>query len=132
MQLNNLAEALQERIKDHAFVRMRSLFLRQVVSGATPKTLVEAAAAIAALPDRPGDPPDVAIEAMRDQKLISLLNALKATTIHTVRNRVVHKQAYRPTRDEAIEGLAESRAILFGLTGSLKIYDDVNWYASKH
>ncbi len=127
-QLNVVSEAIQERIKEYTFVRMRALFLRHIVSGAAPKDLSEAATAIAAFPDRPGDPKDAAIEGLSDAKLVQLLKALKATTIHTVRNRVVHKQAYRPTRDEVTGALNESRSILLPLTSHLQLYDDINWY----
>jgi hypothetical protein len=127
-QLNVVSEELQDRIKEHAFVKMRALFLRHIVSGATPKNLSDAAAAIAAFPDRPGDPKDADIEGLNDPKLVQLLKALKATTIHTARNRVVHKQAYRPTRDEVTAALSESRSILLPLTSHLRLYDDINWY----
>src|SRR2546430_2289653 len=50
---NRLAEQLSEKVKEHAFGGMRALFLRQLISGARPQTLVEAEAAIAALDDRP-------------------------------------------------------------------------------
>lgn len=126
--LNVVAEALQERLKEHTFVRMRALFLHHIVSPTVIKGLSDASAAIAAFPNRPGDPKDAAIEGLTDVRLVQLLKALKATTIHTVRNRVVHKQAYRPTRDEATAALNESRSILLPLTSHLELYDDINWY----
>lgn len=86
---------------------------------------------VAALPDRPGDPKDAAIESLGDAKLVPLLKALKATAIHTLRNRVVHKQAYRPTREEVEGALEETRSILFPLTSHLQLHDEINWYMRK-
>jgi hypothetical protein len=128
-ELNRLSEALQARIKDHTFAAMRALFLQHMVARLALSNLGEAATAIAAIPDRPGDPKDSAIESLSDTALVSLLKALKATNIHTLRNRVVHKQAYRPSHQEVEEALEESRSILFPLTGHLQLHDDINWYA---
>jgi hypothetical protein len=126
--LNLLSEALHEKVKEHTFAPMRALFLQHVVARPVSRNLAEASALVAALPDRPGDPRDAAIESVSDAKLIPLLKSLKATTIHTLRNRVVHKQAYRPTREEVEAAIDEARSILFPLTSHLQIHDEINWY----
>lgn len=126
--LNQLHEELYERIKKHTFTHMRALFLQHIVTGRSPKNLVEAAAMIAGLPDRPSDPKDTAIEGLEDAKLVPLLKALKATSIHTLRNLVVHKQAYRPTLEEVEAALEEIRSILFPLASHLELYDEIHWY----
>jgi len=129
--LNRLSEELQERIKEHTFTCMRALFLQHVVTGCSPKNLAEAAAVVAAFPERPGDPKDAAIEGLGDAKLVPLLRALKATTINRLRNRVVHKHAYRPTREEVAAALDEARSILFPLTSHLDLHDEINWYMRR-
>jgi len=83
---------------------------------------------VAAFPDRPGDPKDASIDGVGDAKVVPLLKALKATAIHTLRNRVVHKQAYRPTRAEVEAALDEARSIVFPLTSHLQLHDEINWY----
>ena len=127
-ELNVVSEALQEKVKEHTFARMRALFLQHIVARPVPRNLAEAAALIAAFPDRPGDPKDASIDGVADAKLAPLLKALKATTIHTLRNRVVHKQAYRPTRAEVDAALEEARSILFRLTSHLQLHAEINWY----
>jgi hypothetical protein len=127
-EMNRLAEELQNKTKEHTFGRMRSLFLQHLVNGRSPNNLAESAAVIAALCERPGNPKDTAIENLGDAKLVPLLMALKATNIHTLRNRIVHKRAYRPTRQETEAALHETRNILFPLTDRLQLYDDINWY----
>lgn len=126
--LNRLSEELHDKIKEHTFSGMRALFLEHMVTGRSPKNLAEAAAVVAALPDRPREPKDAAIESLGDAKLVPLLKAVKATSIHTLRNRVVHKQAYRPTREEVEEAIKETRSVLFPLTRHLQLYDEINWY----
>lgn len=130
-ELNRLSEALYERIERYTFAPMRALFLQHIVTGHSPKNLAEASAVIAALPERPQDPEDAAIESLDDAKLVPLLKALKGTGIHRLRNRVVHKQAYRPTREEVEAALKETRSILFPLTSHLQLHDEINWYMRK-
>jgi hypothetical protein len=126
--LNQLSKELQKRIEKHAFAPMRRLFLSHIVTSRSPKTLAEASGLVSALPDHPEDPKDTAIESLGNAKLVSLLKALKGTNIHKLRNQIVHKSAYRPTRDEVDEALRETRSILFPLTSQLQLHDEINWY----
>jgi hypothetical protein len=128
--LNRLEEQFSEKVKRHTFPRMRALFLRQLIAGPCPANLVKAEAAIAGLQDRPRCPNDAELEALGDKQLLALLKAVKSTSIDTLRNRVVHKQAYRPTREEAEAVLEEARSLLFPLTRRLGLYDD-NWYMRR-
>ena len=87
---------------------------------------------VTALPDRPEDPEDAAIDSLGDVKLMRLLRTLKATSIHRLRNRIVHKEAYRPTRDEAESALKDTENILFSLQGHLQLHDDIEYYRAVH
>jgi len=129
--LNRLADQLYEKVKKHSFARMRALFLCQLIAGPRPANPAEAEVAIAGLKDRPSEPEDTELEALSDRHLVDLLKALKRTTINTLRNQVVHKQAYRPTREEAEAALEEARSLLFPLTSRLGLYDDINWYMRR-
>jgi hypothetical protein len=127
-QVNRLAKQLAEKVKDHTFGKMRALFLRQLVSDTSPKNLAEAKAAIAVLEDQPKDPADAELDSLPDKQLVALLKAMKQTTINRLRNQVVHKRAYRPTRHEAEAALEETRSVLLPLSQRLCLYDDINWY----
>lgn len=121
--VNDLQEAMTNRHKRrNDFFHSAGLLDLSVTS----RNCVEAA-----LPERPGDPKDAAIEGLGDPIVVRLLKALKATTIHTLRNRVVHKQVYRPTREEVQAALKESRSILLPLTRHLKLHDEINWYMNN-
>lgn len=126
--LNLLSKKLENKIKGYTFHPMRALFLWQITKQRLAATFEEAEEIIKAFPDYPKDPKDSEIEALSDAKLIPLLKALRDTTIHELRNRVVHKQAYRPTREEVEDILKETRCILFPLTYRLRLHDDPNWY----
>ena len=130
-ELNRISKVLQDKIKEHTFARMRALFLRYMVAPQSPTNLAESEVVVAGFPDQPGDPKDAAIESLDDTTLVPLLKALKDTNINTLRNNIVHKQAYRPTREEVEAALEETRSILFPLTSYLQLYDDVNSYISK-
>lgn len=128
--LNSLAEQLAKKVKKHTFAPMRALFLHQVVSASAPRTLDESEVAIAALDDRPKDPRDIEFDSLSDTELAGILKALKATKINKLRNQVVHKRAYRPTREDAESALEETRSIIFPLTQHLELYDDISWYVA--
>ncbi|MSO19043.1 MAG: hypothetical protein EXQ56_01035 [Acidobacteria bacterium] len=115
---------------DCTFVRMRALFLRQLLSGISPKSLLEAESAIAALGNRLREPTPEELEAHPDKQLVALLKSVKEIKINNLRNQVVHKHAYRPTRYEAEAALEESRSVLFPLGHRLHLHDEINWYVS--
>lgn len=130
--LNSLSKALHDKIKKHTFAPMRALFLSHIVAGHSPKTLAEASSVVSALPNSPNDPSDATIERHNDVKLVSLLKALKRTDINTLRNQIIHKRAYRPTREQVDAALEETRSILFPLTSRLELYDEINWYMKSN
>jgi hypothetical protein len=58
-----------------------------------------------------------------------LLSKLWAASISALRNHVVHKVAYRPSRAEVERALAETRSTLFPLANEARINgEDPNWY----
>ena len=126
--LNLLSKKLENKIKRYTFHPMRALFLWQITKQRSAATFDEAEEIIKAFPGDSKSPEDSEIEALSDAKLIPLLKALRDTTIHELRNNVVHKQAYRPTREEVKDSLKETRSILFPLTNRLRLHDDPNLY----
>ncbi len=128
-ELNRLEKELEKNIERLTFFPMRAQFLRHIVSGRRPKNLAESAAMIAELPGRAND---VDLEYLPDTQLNRILMALKDTGIANLRNRIVHKRAYRPTGDEARSALKETMEILFSLQGLLQLDDDLNRYMTTH
>lgn len=129
--LKGVAVQLTEKVKKHTFVPMRALFLRQVISGGEPANLSEAEATIARLKKRPSDPKDAELQALGDKQLVEWLMSIKRTSINRLRNEVVHKVAFRPTREQAEDALEEARSVLFPLTSRLGLAEDINWYVGQ-
>ncbi len=130
-ELNQTAQELQDKLKKHGFENMRSLFLQEMIAQRSFSNLVEARAAIAELPERPNTPSNQEINTIPIPTLVPLIQKVKATSVNTLRNKVVHQRAYRPTVQEVDIALEETRAILFPLGRNLDLRDDINCYTSS-
>jgi hypothetical protein len=125
---NRLDEALYNEIKKCGFADMRALFLWRVVSGSPlPRNLTEAEAVLSAFP-KPQIPSDAAIKAMTDTNLIPFVEAIKKSKINEMRNLVVHKRAYRPSREEVDLAYKGTTDTLFPLTIRLDLNDEIDHY----
>ena len=129
--LNRVLTRLYERTKRLTFEPMRRLVLRLLVDNEAPGSLAQSEAIIANFPKKPPIVPEQDLRSVGDMPLRELLLRLHATEINKLRNQVIHKQAYRPTLQEAKRVHEEATEILHGLTGHLcMLGDDINWYIS--
>lgn len=129
--MNRLEQRLYEKLERYTFEPMRRLVLRAAVDGLAPKTLDEAEATVDRIPEKTGKVPIVArpeIEAVARERLRSLLLGLSEATVNKLRNQVVHKRAYRPTRDETWQEYENASRVLFGLTNELRLEGDAEFY----
>jgi hypothetical protein len=125
---NRLEEQLYNEIKKYGFADMRALFLQHVVTGSPlPRNLTEAETVLSAFP-KPRLPRNAEIRAITDKNLIPYLEAVKNTKIHETRNLVVHKYAYRPSREEVDLAYKETTDTLLPMTTRLDLNDDLNYY----
>ncbi len=127
--LNQLNGRLDEKTKKFAFARLRVEFVHHTVKSTSPNTLNEAGEAIELL-GKAKMPKDKEISRIHPGKFGSHLLAVKNTKVNALRNRVVHRFGYRPTREKAEKILQEARSILFPLTFILDLHDDINWYTA--
>jgi hypothetical protein len=133
-ELEDLMKLLYERVRQLPFGAMREVFLRLVVDKVAPVSIADAKAKIASLPGNSRSAwsvPQKDIHAVPDEGLKGLLLRLQDVTANELRNDVVHKDAKRPTRNEAVRAHDEAREILHGLTVRLGLGYDVNWYMAK-
>ena len=128
--MNHLSKELGNRVMECAFSCMRNIFLDRVTQKTYPANLCEAAEIISTLDGRKF-PRNRKLEAIGDAKLAKLLIDLKETKINKLRNAVVHKIGYRPTRVEAENAIREARSVLFPLTAHLDLHEDVMWYYGR-
>ena len=126
-EINKVLKILNEKIERYSYCQMRSVFLNLLISNLEPKNLEKSKEIIDEL--NPCDPSSSEIESIKENKRIyKLIIKLKNSSVNKLRNSVVHKRAYRPSKNEIEESLKEARYILFGLNRHLKLYDDPNWY----
>jgi hypothetical protein len=133
--LNRLRKLLYERVAKLTFVPLRNLFMSMVLSGARPASLSESENRIKNFATSPLEPTEDSIwksAASSDARLARLLSGLLSCKTPKLRNDVVHKLAYRPSSQEVKDCLGETRELLFGLAGRLRVYDDhIQTYRSR-
>ncbi|MCY4002147.1 MAG: hypothetical protein OXF33_00335 [Rhodospirillales bacterium] len=125
--VNDLFLSLSEATKELTFWRMRDIFLRLAISPNSPADLAGSEAAINVLQNHKC-PKDAELENWPDKQISLLLMKVKRTQINVLRNKVVHKDGYRPKKEEAEAAVREARSILFPLTYRLDLHDDINSY----
>jgi hypothetical protein len=101
-QFNRLAALLGDTIEKFTFDPLRNVLVNTVVERVHPDTLDESETAIARIKDEKfGQRPAAArVEAFPDAPVRDVLLRLRNLRINELRNRVVHKEAYRPRRAE--------------------------------
>ena len=128
--LNQLSARLEKKTKRFAFVDLKTICLQHIVDSISPTTLDDACNVIESI-CKPKMPSDENISSLHPGKLKKHLLAIKKTKVNVVRNSVVHKSGYRPTREKAKLVLEEARSLLFPLTSILDLHDDINWYTMR-
>jgi hypothetical protein len=130
-ELNELSERLYKKVKKLTFDPMRKVFLRLVLDGKDPQNAADARTFIDAIPGEAKPVPAVPrpdIEAVANDRLRPLLLGMLDANINSLRNKVVHKDAYRPTRDESWSAYEDACRVLFGLTAALRIRGSAEFY----
>jgi hypothetical protein len=130
--LNEVLNLLSTQTERYTFAPMRSIVLHLLLDGVKPASLTEAKTVIGQLDVLGKKAISVEeVEALRDPVLRELLRRMRAANVDRLRNRVVHKEAYRPTHDEASQCLESARSTLLPLGEHLGLVtDEPNWYRS--
>ena len=115
-ELEYVSNLLFDTTKKYAYSQMRNLFIALAMKP-RPTSSAEAEELIRKIPELVKDHSDDLLRAIGDAELGGLLLRLKALTIGSLRNRVIHKRAYRPK----VEELDESLDVATRLTGDLWI-----------
>ncbi len=130
--LDQVAQLLWNVTEKWPFARLRAVFLRRVVDQIPPPANLTKTLSVIEGLSKPQkqEIPESDIDKLGDPELVLILKKLNASTIHKKRNNVIHKDAYRPSKDEAEAALAETKSILMPLTFILDIQENINWYQS--
>jgi hypothetical protein len=120
--LNRLLRLLRAKIENHGFNKLRAIVALRVAEAHPPKNVTEAEAAIKGLgADAFGPLSRIDLKSLPDKVTGDLLSSLMATNIGSLRNGVVHKQAYRPTSTRRGEPWTKARNILLPLGSRLDL-----------
>jgi hypothetical protein len=109
-ELNETGELLFETTKTWNYRKMRNFFIRLALA-ARPSSFAESRVIIGQALALSSDPDDAALD-QAPINIATLLHQLKDYPVDTLRNRVLHKRAYRPTEQEATAVIAPANKLL--------------------
>jgi hypothetical protein len=128
---NHTSDQLFEKTKRYAFDDMRHLFLSIQVNQPELTSLMDSKAWIEELPECPQKRVRVSkkdIGSISNRRLKVLLEGFLTTDINELRNKVIHKTAYRPTGDETRAHVKEAEKLIYASTSRLKLGGTMEWY----
>ncbi|MCF8240134.1 MAG: hypothetical protein K9J16_02015 [Melioribacteraceae bacterium] len=126
--LNELKNLLYNKVKEWTYYPLYKTFLNCICQQIKPQTLIESESIINNLSiNSKTEPSDSIINNIKDEKLSKTLIQLKRTNISSLRNKVVHKEGYRPTLDEVEKSEREISEILYSLDSCFRVLTD-NFY----
>jgi phage FluMu protein Com len=122
--LKTLNSLLILKIKNFCFSDLRNIFLNILIQEFHSSSLESSKRLISKFSDSElkKDPPDLSIRNLNNQSLSHLLMKLKKSTIATLRNNIIHKNAYLPSEEEAKNVFKGTKEIIFGLERELNLY----------
>ncbi|WP_437276050.1 hypothetical protein WME90_33035 [Sorangium sp. So ce375] len=121
--LNDHAQLLIKKTQRHAFEDMRRLFLRVALDRHKLTSRAAAAGYIAGLPKKPGAVLRREVESIANLNRSKLLLRVVEAEIAQLRNKVVHKDALRPTRENTEQAITNAYETIFALGTHFKIGD---------
>ncbi len=116
-ELNAVAEELEHAIRKFTFLPLRNLLVHTAIKNIRPRTLAESVTAIAriAIDKLDSTPKQVLLETFPNEQISASLKQLLSLTISELRNKALHKRAYRPNRSETQRCLEEEVTFMFSL-----------------
>lgn len=130
--LNRLLESLQSSVESMAYGKLKNVFLACVIDNSKPKTLnlddskkkIDGLRKYAKKCSKDDD-----LRNISNSVLVDLLIKLRDCKIHQLRNKVVHKEAYRPHCEEVKKEIEEVRELLVKISSHLDVFkEDINYY----
>ncbi len=120
--LNSALTVLYEKTAKFPYEKMRNLFFHAALLP-RPTTVAQGRQLVDAITEKYPTPSNEVLAAAPG-RLGSLLLALKMSSAHELRNRVVHQRAYRPSREEAEQAVKAVGDVLVPLASTLDVEFD--------
>lgn len=128
-ELNRLISKIYEETKKYSYIKMQNIILNLLVEDIHPSNIENSLEIINNISNYASQPSRNKIEGIEDEELKTMLLELMDVNISSLRNKVVHKFAYRPSEKEASDSIEEIRRIILNLSRKLEIVgDDANVY----
>lgn len=121
--LNELHGELFLVVKRFTWFRMRNVVLNMLLTRARPATVDDARAEVKTLGAFGNEPSPDTIAAVADGRTRETLERLSRLTIGNLRNYVVHKNAYRPSRAEVEPCITSEIRLLYRIKHRLGVGD---------
>lgn len=131
--MNDLGRDIENETKKLSFNPMRNIVLWHMLEFGHPHQSFEDARKtlcnlIAKSQKKPKNGKEVEISCKNRAEVFKYINE---TNINETRNKIAHKLAYRPTRDEAEELLEEAEKALEGSCGIFDLDEEINSYVRE-
>ncbi len=122
--MNELLILFNQKVKTYTFAKLRNLFINLVMLENMSGDLNESEDMLNTISEFTVEPSNRIIAQVEDHKIRDLLQRLKSSEINILRNKVIHKYAYRPSKEETECLFKETKKILYSLTALLNIKTD--------
>lgn len=129
--VNNLLNSLQSSVEKLAYGKLKNVFLNWVVNESKILCLSDSASKISTLKKNYSDnpPSEEKLKEIPNSTLADLLIELRNCEVDKLRNKVVHKEAYRPNCEEVETAIKEVRKLLVEIGYHLDVLgEDINSY----
>ncbi len=123
-ELNEISRKLYEKIEKCTYHPMKNIAFNLIIDDINPETIAESETVISSLQDRGCNIPTRKFESIGDDELKKILIRIESRKIDVLRNKVVHKMAYRPSTEETEVAINETRADIFGIDRLLGVKSD--------
>lgn len=131
-QLNRLVALLGDTMERFTFDPLRNMLVNTVIERVHPGTLDESETAIARIKEEKFHqrPSAARVEAFSDPQVRSVLSQLQNLKINELRNKVVHKGAYRPRQAEVEKCRDDEIGVLYRAKHLLPVRTFGEWRAA--
>jgi hypothetical protein len=128
--VDSLLNDLQSAVEKLAYGKLKNVFLNWVVNESKILCFADSTSKISTLTKYSNNSPsEEEIKRIPDSTLADLLIELKNCQVDKLRNKVVHKEAYRPNREEVETTRKEVHKLLMNLSCHLDVLkEDINFY----
>lgn len=132
-EFNRISALLYNKVKKNTFSGMCNHLFYFLIQPPCLQSMNDSERYISQMQNRPNKPQKQLLNNITDCKVKEIANNLYDSKLNELRNQVVHKRAYRPSKEEAEMFLKEAEDHIYKFSDYFKIIgDDINWYCNEN